>query len=336
MLKNEGFMEIIILNKQGHGIKAISRKLKISRNTVRKYLRNRNLPQYAKRKTSKSKLDDFKPYIDQRFKDAGKVWIPATVIFKEIKNLGYQGSTTILRDYISKTYKKSSEAIIRFETEPGKQMQVDWACFKKGKLSAFVAVLGYSRMSYVEFVENENLETLLNCHKNAFDFFNGVPNRILYDNMKTVVTKRDAYGERNHKFQKQLWDFARHYGFLPRLCATYRPQTKGKVERFIHYLKYSFYYPLVTKFKELEIIDIKTANYYVKKWLNEEANCRIHQTIQEKPCVLFAKEKNYLLPIPEEYIAKPIESKKYFDRNDNKKLQRSLSFYDSFSKVRVI
>jgi transposase len=333
MLKRDNFMEILILNKQGMGIRAIAKKLGISRNTVRKYLKNRASPQYSMRPKAKSKLDDFKPHIDQRLTDAEGIRIPAVVILREIKKLGYQGKYTILKDYVKEKQKIIPKKIIRFETDPGHQMQVDWACFKKGKLSAFIAVLGYSRMAYVEFVKSENLETLLSCHKNAFEFFGGVPHKILYDNMKTVVTKRDAYGESKHRFQKQLWDFAHHYGFVPKLCSPYRPQTKGKVERFISYLKHSFYHPTAAKFKNTTImVDPETANYYVRKWLQEEANCRLHQTIQEKPCQRFNLEKKFLFALPEEYTARPIDSK----RLDNSTLQRPLNTYDFLLKEVLI
>ena len=73
-------------------------------------------------------------------------------------------------------------------------MQVDWIVFRRGKapLSAFVAILGYSRASYVQFVTDEKIATLIACHENCFEFFGGVPEHILYDNVKTVVIERDA------------------------------------------------------------------------------------------------------------------------------------------------
>ena len=68
-------------------------------------------------------------------------------------------------------------------------------------LAAFVAVLGYSRAMYVEFVTDERLETLLGCHERAFAFFGGVPESVLYDKVKTVVIKPDAYGRGDHQYQ---------------------------------------------------------------------------------------------------------------------------------------
>jgi transposase len=108
-------------------------------------------------------------------------------------------------------------------------------------LSVFVAVLGHSRMAYVQFVIDERLETLMACREAAFTFFGGTPHEVLYDNMRTVVIGRDAYGPGKHRLQPGFRDFAHHHGFLPRLCRPYRAQTKGKVERFIRYLRQSFW-----------------------------------------------------------------------------------------------
>jgi transposase len=331
MKTKDEVMEIIILNRQGMGIRAIARELKISRNTVRKYLRNQIIPSYKSSKQKLSKLDNYKSYIEKRLRNAKNLKIPATVIYKEIKSLGYKGKITILREYIHKLKKIIPEKIIRFETNPGEQMQVDWASFKKGQLSAFVAVMGYSRKAYVEFVENEKLESLLNCHKNAFEFFGGIPKNILYDNMKTVVIKRNAYGEKKHQLQKQFRDFAKHYGFIPRLCRPYRAQTKGKVERFISYLRHSFYNPLITKQDDM---DLSYLNYLTKIWLEKEANIRIHQTTKEKPQILFYKEQDHLLTLPFEY--KYSMPEKFSNEEFSKELQHSLSVYERLAKEEVV
>ena len=88
------------------------------------------------------------------------------------------------------------DPVVRFETEPGRQMQADWATVRRGegRLSVFVATLGWSRAAYVEFCADERIETLIRCHENAFAAFGGVPREVLFDNMKTVVLERDAYG----------------------------------------------------------------------------------------------------------------------------------------------
>jgi transposase len=216
------------------------------------------------------------------------------------------GEISQLREYLKQLKPcPKPDPIIRFGTEPGEQMQVDWAEFKYGKvkLHAFIAALGYSRFSYVEFTDSEKVENLIACHQNAFDFFNGVPKVVLYDNMKTVVIKRDAYGQGQHKFQATLWDYARHMGFLPRLCKPYRAKTKGKVERFIGYLRRSFFNPLATQFKQSELtLDTQAANIAVYDWLDTVANSRVHAGLQKIPWDLWTQvEKSKLQKIPPLY-----------------------------------
>lgn len=294
MLKEEGVMEIKILHRQGLGIRAIARQLGISRNTVREYLRSDKKPMYAKRPGRVSKLDPYKLYIQERLAAASPQWIPAPVVEREIREQGYSGSIRLLRYYMAELRPLVKvDPVIRFETAPGQQMQVDWGVFRRGRdpLSAFVATLGWSRYTYVEFVTDERFETLKRCHENAFAYFQGVPKEVLYDNMKTVIQQRNAYGTGLHRFHSGLWDLAKESGFTPRLCQPYRAKTKGKVERFIRYLRYSFYVPLVAQLKQAGLsLDVETANLEVLKWLRDVANVRVHQTTQEQPGVRWKQE----------------------------------------------
>jgi transposase len=177
MLIKEQCMEILILHKQGFSNRKIAKMLQVSRNTIKKYLQNINgTPSYKTRPFKETKLDAYHTYLTERVHFALPNWIPATVLLMELKEQGYQGGITQLRDYLRTLKTKiKSDPVVRFETVPGEQMQVDWAEFKFGKtkLDAFIATLGYSRFSYVEFVENEKLETLIACHQNAFEFFQG-------------------------------------------------------------------------------------------------------------------------------------------------------------------
>jgi len=294
MLVKEQCMEILILHKQGFSNRKIAKMLSISRNTVKKYLQSlSDNPSYKVRPFKETKLGSYHHYLRQRVDAASPEWIPATVLFLELKKKGYQGGISQLREHLRQLKPiPKSDPVVRFETEPGEQMQVDWAEFKfaKVKLHAFVATLGYSRFSYVEFVDNEKIETLVACHQKAFEFFGGVPKIILYDNMKTIVIKRNAYGQGLHKFQEKLWDYAKHMGFLPRLCKPYRAKTKGKVERFIGYLRFSFFNPLAAQFKQSELVlDILVANIAVNDWLDTVANTRTHTGTKEQPCKLWAE-----------------------------------------------
>ena len=148
-------------------------------------------------------------------------------------------------------------------------------------------------------------ETLIECHKAAFDYFGGVTQHVLYDNMKTVIIKRDAYAPGKHKFNAAMLDFARHYGFQLKVCRPYRACTKGKVERFNGYLRRSFYNPLISRINgDGGVLDVVTANAEVLQWLREVANVRIHGTTQQKPFTLLQQEQVFLQPLPTLYTGK--------------------------------
>jgi transposase len=294
-------MEIRILRRQGKSIRSIAKELSISRWAVRKYLRSPGLePCYGPRAVRPSKLDPFKNYIRQRLRDAAPRRLPATVLLREIRERGYEGGISILKDWLAKERPAPVvPEIKRFETEPGYQAQIDWTTIRRGKdrLSAFVAILGFSRWSFVWFTTDEKFETLIDAHERFFDAIGGVPRTILYDNMKTVLIDRDAYGRGQHRFHAGFREFAKHHGFSPRMCAPYRAQTKGKVERFNRYLKESFVWPLESRLKPLGFtLDADTANAEVGVWLRDVANMRVHAETKERPIDRFAREQPFLLP----------------------------------------
>lgn len=121
-------MEIHVLHRQGMGIRAIARELNISRNTVRRYLRDiAKMPEYGRREARPSKLAPFTAYLRQRMEAAKPDWIPATVLFREIQSQGYQGKGGILKNHL-RPFKPAipEEPAVRFETPPGQQMQADF------------------------------------------------------------------------------------------------------------------------------------------------------------------------------------------------------------------
>lgn len=240
-------MEMSILRRQGKGLREIAVETGTSVNTVRKYLANGGPSRYKPRPPKAGKLDPFKDYLVKRVEAARPHWIPATVLAREIREQGFGGCERLVSRFVRALRPTpKDDPVVRFETAPGQQLQVDWIEFKRERLSAFVATLGYSRAAYIEYVVDERIETLVACHVHAFDFFGGVPRELLYDNVKTVVLERDGYGPGAHRFHPTLWDLAKHYNFQPRLCRPYRAKTKGKVERFNGYLRHSFHVPLVT------------------------------------------------------------------------------------------
>jgi len=335
-------MTIRILKQQGRSIRGIARETGISRNTVRKILRGDADPVYRRSVPRPSKLDPFKDYIQARVQAAAPAWIPGTVIYREILERGYAGKIRIVNSYLQGLKPTPRlDPVVRFETAPGEQMQVDWGVFRRGHhpISAFVATLGYSRYTYVEFVSNERFETLLRCHLNAFAYFEGVPREVLYDNMKTVVKQRNAFGPGVHQFHSGLWDLAKAQGFTPRLCRPYRAKTKGKVERFIRYLRESFYIPLQATLKQSGLeMDIETANQGVKLWLRDVANVRCHGTTQEQPEVRWRSERDVLLPVlpyPALPVAKVATLRPSLSSPETgeEMLQHPLSVYDSLLEV---
>src|SRR5664280_433246 len=172
--------------------------------------------------------------------------------------------------------KQGVPAVLRYETKPGIQAQVDWGELgtievdgKLKKLFCFNMILGYSRMRCVEFTLSMDTPTLIQCHLNAFEYFGGYTQEILYDNMKQVVIKR-ALKVSDSEWNSQYEDFFRHYGFIPRLCRPYRPQTKGKIENTVGYVKRDFF--LGRRFTSLEDL-----NAQVHKWL-ERVNSTVHGT----------------------------------------------------------
>lgn len=306
MLTAEEFMELEVLNKHGASIRELARATGRSRNTVRRYLREGCDARVRKPGAKRAeKLDAFKAYVVARMKAAAPDRIPTAVLFREIRERGYTGGKTRLRLFVRGLLPAPAAApVVRFETEPGRQMQADWATVGCGsdKLKAFIATLGHSRATYVEFREDERVETLIECHDAAFEAFGGVPREVLYDNMRTVVIARNAFGQGVHRFHGGFLDYARHMGFLPRLCQPYRAQTKGKVERFVGYLKRSFWVPFVASMRQAGLRpDRHAANAAVARWLREVANARVHATIDAVPAEWLAAEVLALQRLPAPY-----------------------------------
>ena len=193
MLTQELLVDIHVLHRQGCSIRSIARQLGISRNTVRRYLRDlAQSPSYGPREERESKLDVFKPYLRDRIEAAKPYWIPATVLCREIQTQGYKGKEGIVKNYIRQFKPTVKDPVVRFETPPGQQLQADFTTIKRGKykLKAFVATLGFSRASYVRFSEYEKQEDWLEGIEGALNYFGGVPKEILFDNAKCIMTKR--------------------------------------------------------------------------------------------------------------------------------------------------
>jgi len=278
---------IIAYYKQGKKIREIARLLGISRNTVRRCIRG-SYPMYKREKRRIKELDRYRDYIRVTVQEG----YPGTRIYEQIKGMDYSGSYRSLAYYIKEIREDiEKEAIIRFETIPGKQGQVDWAEVKNKdgkKIYIFSFILGYSRKKYFEFTDSMRMENFLNCLSNAFEYMKGVPEEILFDNMKQVVGRREG-GKviYNPLFLK----FASWYGFIPKVGIPGKPRTRGKVENCIGYIKRDFY-------KGREMLSIDELNRDRKIWLEDKNNrvCSSHgEIINERA------KKEKLLPLPERY-----------------------------------
>lgn len=332
-------MEIHVLHRQGNSIRAIAKALDLSRNTVRRYLRDlAAAPVYPDRDPRPTKLDPFKAYLAGRIDAAKPHWIPATVLFHEIQARGYDGGLTQLRRYVAAFKPAENDPVVRFETPPGKQMQVDFTTISRNrvKIKAFVATLGYSRATYVRFSEYERQEDWLTGITEAFQYFGGVPREVLFDNAKTIMIERDAFGEGQHRWNAQLLSLAKDYGFIARACRPYRARTKGKVERFNGYLKHSFITPLAATLKQAGLrLDVATANAHVGPWLERVAHQRIHGTTGIKPQVRLDEERFELMPLlsaTQPVVQAPIVSQRPLPVES---FQHALSLYDALLEMRL-
>jgi len=303
MISLEEWVMIKHLFREGVSKTSIAEELGLDWKTVDKAVKEEEYPK-SERRSRSSILDPYKDHIRERL---DKYDLTATRILREIKELGYLGSYTILKDFVREVKgEKPKPAYVRFETSPGEQAQVDWSNFGWGefggvrtKLWCFSMVLGYCRALYIEFAPSVNLVFLGQAHINAFRYFGGVTDTILYDNMKTVVLSREG--------DKILWnqkfiDFVGYYGFVPTLCLPGRKETKGKVERPYSYIKTSF-------FDGGEFSSLNDLNEKALVWLDTVANVRIHGTTKAVPFDRLKEER--LHPVRDgDYVLEHVERRK--------------------------
>ncbi len=283
-----------IMQEQGMTQREISLHLGVSDRTIRNYLKTNIASRKRKKRTSK--LDPYKEIVGSII--AGDPHYNCELLFEKLISLGYAGKISILRDYVFEVRKRVlTDAVIRFETIPGLQAQVDWKEFgvqnidgNKMKLYAFVMVLGYSRTPFVCFTTSMRSEVLLRCHLEAFRFLGGVPHEILYDNMKTVFVS-DASGE--FKVNRDMLSFAAHYGFTPKRCRVRRPQTKGKVERTIGFVEANFW----PRVKDMDL-SLNDLNVKALEWIESIMDKRIGG-LNDSRRERFIADKSTLRELPE-------------------------------------
>jgi len=294
MLNKEDWVDIKAQIDRGVYQKDIARELGVHPKTISRAIKRRGPPSGERPGARRSKLDAFKPFIDDLLRDG--VW-NAMVILRECELRGYTGEVTLVRDYIRpKRPLRESRVTVRFETMPGCQMQNDWGeqvTLVGGylqKVHFSVNTLGFSRRLHFWCTDREDAEHTYEGIIRSFEHFGGVTREVLMDNQKSAVV-RHRIGE-SVRFNERFVDLAGHYGFTPRACRPYRARTKGKDERMVGYIKGNFF----VRYRQFDSID--HMNLLAESWLREEADMRIHGTVREVVKERFLREAPALGCLP--------------------------------------
>lgn len=280
---------------QGLSQIAVAELLGINRRTLQRWIQQGVVeepvaePRYTPRPPVVTKLEPYKPLIHERL--AAYPALSSVRLFREARAAGYTGEYTQLRAFVKAVRPKPpEEPVVRFETPPGKQAQVDFGKFRLpwGMRNCLLVVLGYSRLLWMTFYRRQDMRTLFRGLESAFLFFGGVTEEVLFDQMKTVITRDDRLQGgglvKNAEFQR----FAAHWNFTPRACRPYRAQTKGKIERPIRYVRGGFFYGR-------EFLNDADLNQQAILWLDREANVRVHYTTKERPYERFIRDEQAVL-----------------------------------------
>jgi transposase len=278
-------------DRQGLTVVQIAKALALDPRTVAKWLARSRFERPRPRPRS-SRLDPFKGRIT-RLLDTHPY--SAQQIFQRLREEGYGGGITILRDYVRRIRQPKLPVYLKLHFAPGECAQIDWGVFgtvavgnTRRRLSFFVIVLAYSRLMYVEFTVSQTMEHFLACHENAFAAFGGVPPKIMLDNLKSAVLQRLAGVA--PVFNPRYLDFARHYGFTITPCNVRRANEKGRVESGVGYVKKNF-------LRGLELTEFAAIQAAARVWLDTIANVRIHGETHKRPIDLFAEEHPHLQPL---------------------------------------
>jgi transposase len=309
--------ELLNRTRAGSSDRQIAQDMKIDRRTVKRYrewaaeqelleealpaqgdllaLLDETMPTYHPPQNVSS-VEPYRKIVTQMVKENVEI----AAIWERLKEREYTGSYSSVRRFVRKIKPRMPKATVRVEREPGEEAQVDFGYARKmidpdtgksRKTWLFAMTLSWSRHQYVEFVFDQKVETWLRLHRNALTWFDGVPKRIVIDNLKAAIVKAswDDPG-----VQQSYRECAEHYGFLIAPCRPRTPEHKGKVEQGgVHYVKRNF-------LGGREPTTITQANQDVLDWCNTTAGLRIHGTTKEQPLIRFQEtEQTRLQPLPE-------------------------------------
>lgn len=294
MITRETKVDINFFHRQGLSYREIARKTGHDPRTVKRYAENPELIGKPRKSAPRqSKLDEYVALIESWLGDDPDY--KGSWILDQLRKRGYDGGRTIVSDFVQKIKEENRRiAYIRFETEPGRQAQVDFGDFKviypdgsERTLYKFSLILGYSREIYSEFLSRCDMVSFLDAHQRALIHMGGVPHEILYDRMKNVYIRSLS---QKPQFTQGLTTLANHYGFNPIVAPAYSPWVKGKVERPMDFIREGFW-------RGYAFTDIETANRDLLSWLSEKSK-RIHGTTRERVCDRFEQEKKFLMALP--------------------------------------
>lgn len=284
------------LLKKGYSQTYIAKTLHVSRKTIRKIIQSEEKgEEKIEKKPHPSMLDQHREFIEILLNKG----LSRQRIYQDlIKEYQFTGSYSTVRDYIKKIMSSSKKIYMVITSLPGEEAQVDFGYIgsinvnsKPKKAWVFVMSLSYSRYMYACIVFDQNVKTFIKCHINAFRYFGGVPETVKIDNLKAAVIEADFY---EPVTQRAYASFASHYGFWAQPCRVYTPTDKGKVESNIKYVKNNC-------FKGRNFKDIEEAKEFLRFWLDDIANKRLHGTTKKIPFELFNEtEKHKLKELPME------------------------------------
>ena len=307
--------EVMRRLRKGQSDRAVARAMGINRKTVGRYRTwaaeqglldgplpplgelHRRLKETLQSPSPPQNVSSVEPYreVVEKLRQEG---VEIAAIHERLKERGYRGSYASVHRFVRRLEPVTPEVTVRVETRPGEEAQVDFGYAgrmidpESGELRrtwVFVMTLSWSRHQYVEFVFDQKVETWLRLHRNAFTFFNGVPERVVIDNLKAGIARACWHAP---EAQQAYRECAEHYDFLITPCRPRTPQHKGKVEQGgVHYVKRNF-------LGGREPTTLTQANRDVLRWVNETAGQRTHGTTKEKPLQRFAIERSALRPLP--------------------------------------
>ena len=309
--------DIIRRIQLGESERRIGRDMQISRQTVHKYHEIAKEQGYLEKGRAQpgeaellealgpgvrvpKQISTVEPY-REKIQEWVKEGVEITAIWLRLKeNYGYQGGYSSIRRFVHRLAGVEPEAFVRVHSEPGEDMQVDFGSVgqlydpvtKRMRTAyVFVATLGYSRHQYAELVFDQKTATWIALHKRAFEYWGGVPQRVIPDNLKAAVLQALVHDPILGEAYRRL---ALHYGFLISPNIPHTPRHKGKVESGVHYVKRNF-------MAGQEFVDINVGNTHLREWIENTAGVRKHGTTGEAPLHLFHEiEQARLQPLPAE------------------------------------